>query len=438
MRYKKAWSGVLFCLFAFISLSAQQPLSLAQAIEMGLEKNFDIRLGEARTDLAANNNTWGAAGRWPSIGLTINSNNRGSNVDNPASFLNGNFSNISGTGRVDLNWTLFEGFKVGITKEKLEQLEQLSEGNAALVVENSLQAIILGYYTVLLEKERMEVFRKNLKLSRDRFNYLDSKRELGSGTTFDLLQFKNAYLNDSSAVLLQTLNYRNSLRNLNLLLGQEPEKVWSLTQTLEANPQNWALSKLQESLAANNTNLKNQYLNLEILQKDIDIAKTSLYPRLDMNLGSSYTPNRFYRADLGAIIGKTFDYYANFTLSYTLFNGGNIKRNIESTRLNQRLGQLTIQQMKFSLNSQLVSIYELYGTRKQLLGLSAASLETAALNLEMAEDKFKLGLINSFDYRDIQRAHLAAALLRLEAIYSLKDAEVQILRLTGGILDVKE
>ena len=40
-----------------------------------------------------------------------------------------------------------------IQKEQLELLEQQSEGNAALVIENSIQSVVLAYHNVRLQEE---------------------------------------------------------------------------------------------------------------------------------------------------------------------------------------------------------------------------------------------------------------------------------------------
>ena len=155
-----------------LSAAAQRPLELGEALAMALHNNFDIRIEDARTEVARNNNTWEAAGRYPTVALSVQNGNRLSNVDNPASFLNGQFSNVGVTGTVDLNWNLFSGFRVQISKARLEELQRQSEGNVSLVVENSLQAVILQYYNCLVQQERVRVLEANLALSRDRMAYV--------------------------------------------------------------------------------------------------------------------------------------------------------------------------------------------------------------------------------------------------------------------------
>ena len=65
-------------------------------------------------------------------------------------------------------------------------------------------------------------------------------------------------------------------------------------------------------------------------------------------------------------------------------------------------------------------------------------LEAAEMNLQIAEEKYRTGAINSFNYRDIQLIYLNSAFRRLQAIYDLIDSHTNLTRLTGGFLDETE
>jgi outer membrane protein TolC len=65
-------------------------------------------------------------------------------------------------------------------------------------------------------------------------------------------------------------------------------------------------------------------------------------------------------------------------------------------------------------------------------------VRSAALNLELADERFQTGTINSFDFRQIQVNYLNTALNNLQARFDLLDSETELLRLTGGILNEYE
>ncbi len=75
------------------------------------------------------------------------------------------------TAGVGLNWVLFDGFRVNITKAKLDNLEALFEGRLGVVIEGTIEDMIMGYYLVLLQQERLKVLQTVMRLSEDRYSY---------------------------------------------------------------------------------------------------------------------------------------------------------------------------------------------------------------------------------------------------------------------------
>ncbi|MBE9492260.1 MAG: TolC family protein [Bacteroidetes bacterium] len=427
---------MMILLFSLQSLFSQQQLSLQEAILIGLNNNYQIRICQNDVIVAENNNAWGTAGLFPSVTLGANQVNR---FDNQPDF------QVPGTRDkiytnniapyVNVRWNLFSAFNVRINKQKLELLEGLTEGFSALMVENTVQAIILAYYNALLQKETDSVLKEVKKLSRDRYEYVLFRKELGSAVTYDVLQAKNAYFEDSTNYLLQQLNVRNAMLNLRLLLGEEnTETEYILTDRFRIVNQEFSLDSLSKQMFAHNKTLINQYLNQEILKKEVAFQKSYLYPTLSLNAGFDHFNTRTQYEGNDPAYSYNLDYYANLSLSFNLSNGGNVRRAIRNANIEQETGELEIQELKLVLGNQLTNYYELYKIRKQLYDVSEVNLESARLNLEISTDKFRSGAINSFNFRDVQVIYLRAAFQRLKAIYNLIDTHTEILRITGGII----
>ncbi len=441
----------LFALFA-ISLTvlcfqgpviAQEPLSLSQAIGTGLENNFSIQIEQNKQLQAAKRNTWGQAGMFPNITLNASPSlsYQDSETDHPFRF-GGSSASRGITPSVQANWVLFDGMNVRISKEKLQLLQNQSDGNAQVIVENTVQAIILAYYTVLLEGKRTQVFSNTMDLSKDRHEYVKSKGALGSAATFDILSDKNAYLTDSSNYLTQALNHKNAIRNLNLLLARPIDQGYRFTDSLAVQKTDFTLDEMAAAMKSSNSNLKNQYINLDILQTDIGMARSALYPKLALNVSGN---NGWNHVELGTPIGNpanpisginttALGLSANLTLSFTLFNGRKIQNQIKNARIQEQIGQLQTRDFELALDNSLISTFDRYRLRQSLNGIAATNLETAGLNLGMGKERYRNGSINSFNYRDLQAAYLQAALAYYQSIYNLIESKTELLRLTGGIL----
>lgn len=419
-------------------VNAQKQLSLSDAIKIGLENNFQIEIADYNMQIARNNNNWGEAGMYPTLDLTFNQNNNISDQSrNPTSFIRDKLITNSLSEAVALNWTLFNGFKVKTTKERLDLLVKQSEGNAALVVESSLQSIVLAYYNCVLQQEKLSVLGILVKNSKRKYDYAISKSDLGVSSSFDALQFKNSYLSDTTNYLMQELAYSNSLRNLLLVMGVDSLEEVELTNKINPPLLTYQYDDLRAKMVKNNQTLINQFLNIELMNNSIDLAESALYPVVSFNSGIQMGQNHFKASQLGLEgNGGTLNYYANFTVAYRLFNGGKVKRAIQNAKLTEKIAEVTQEEMEFKLTSQLQGYLDLYETRLSILKLATETYNSAATNMELAEERFKGGVINSFNLRDIEIAFLNAAIVRLEASYNLYAAYVDLLRVTGGIIDV--
>ena len=431
---------------------AQEPLSLSDAIAKGLENNYDINIERKNVEIAENNNSWGEAGRYPSITLSIAQNNRlTDNIKTASPFqLQDQTMSNSLNPSINLNWTLFGGFRANISKNRLEELQAQSYGNADIVIANTLQSIILGYYRAVLEKERLEEFKKQLTLSGDKFEYTRVKSEIGSAVSSDLLLEEANYLTDSVNFINQELSYRNAIIDLNVLLGvQDVERTYEFTDALETELDEYEMADLMARLETQNVDLKKQYISNQLLSYDVRLSRSEKYPQLTLNAGHSHDRSR---VDLSNAMFPSPDgtsspgpseplsavtdvYFANFTLSYTLFNGRKINRAIENVLIREDIENIRTEKLKNALYGDLAKALDQYQIRTRLYRISSRRKEATQTTLQIVEEKFKNGTINSFDYRTVQNDNLSAGIQELQSLYNVIDAKVKLMRLTGGIIE---
>ena len=272
---------VLFLSIAQLGV-AQNDLSLADAIKIGLDNNYQIQIAERNVEIAKNNNDWSVAGRYPSIDVSANFNNSYSNNNNPISFIPEISSWSTGlTPAIQANWVFFDGYRVRFTKRQLEELESLSEGNAKLVIENTIQSIILAYYNVLIQQEQLDVLEEVLQLSKDRIDYQNVRKEFGQSGTFELLQAQDAYFNDSTTYLIQKNLFETAIRDLNLAMGEDNLNTsYQLNDALSFEPQSYDYEAMQSKMLADNQSLKNQFINRELANINTRITESAKYPPL--------------------------------------------------------------------------------------------------------------------------------------------------------------
>nr|NQU89838.1 TolC family protein [Bacteroidota bacterium] len=309
-----------------------------------------------------------------------------------------------------------------------------SEGYAAVIVENTIQGIILAYYNILLQTEILNVLEEVKGLSRDRYAYMKTKQQFGSAVTFDVLQANDAYLSDSVNYLQQELNLQNATLLLKLLLALDENSQFKLIDEFNVDVNDYILDTLMGKMLKSNKTLLNQYINQKIYENSTALAKGHIYPSLYLGAGADYANSRLKYTGQDAGNYYSSGYYANFTLSFNLFNGGATRRAVQNALIDEDIGLITLDELKRTLSNQMQNQYDLFNIRKNLMVVAEASRESTGLNLQIAAEKFKAGAINSFNYRDIQLRYLNSSIRRLEAIFNLINTETELLRLTGGIV----
>ncbi len=424
---KKIISSIVFVMMVVFA-SAQQQLAVFEAIQKALQNNYDIQLQAKDREIAAINNNWGTAGRYPTLSFSASSNNEADfNEDD-------DFNQFRLVGGVSLNWTLFNGFKVNITKSRLEELEKLSEGHTAVLVEQTVQSVIMAYNSVLLEQKKLDVYTENVQLSNDRLEYEKMRKELGSAVSYEVLQAQNSYLDDKSQVMLQEANVKSAMRELAFLMGEE-NTSYKLTDDIEADTVSYNQEELLNIMLNGNKNLQNQFIAISLAEKEIQLAKANYHPTISLNAGGQVVDmDRNYNSGQ-EMSSLSSNVYGNLSLSYSIFNGGVRKRAVQIAKIEEEAAYIEQEEMELSLTNQLHQLLDFYRARKSMLKLADERLGVARLNLDISQQKFKAGTINSFNYRDVQLIYQNAATAYFDALYNLIDVQTSILRLTGQMVN---
>ncbi|WP_420458475.1 TolC family protein [Neolewinella sp.] len=425
-------------------------LSLSDAIQRGLDNNFQIRIAESQLAVAQNNDDYALTQKYPTITVGLSPGVGYRNQSNPASIVvQSTTTSYSVAPIVQLNWVLFNGGRIAINKERLETLADLSKGQLQLQIENTVQDIIDAYYTAVVQREQIEVRRRVLALSRDRIEYQQVRREFGQGGTFDELQARDAYLSDSTNLVVQQVNYANAVRNLLQLLGEETlDRPVDLTTELTYEETAYDPADLEARLLASNRNLQNLLINRDLAALQTRLIETERAPTFGIGASTSYDigvqtgtqtfefggdqPGR--EQELPGIAARTLAGNVGFTASYLLFDGGNRRVRIQSARLEEITAQLDYQSAQQQLRTALQNTTALYANQTRIIGITQELIENAERNLEIAEERFSGGTINSFDYRQIQLNYANAEFQLLDALLNLKQTETELLRVTGQII----
>jgi outer membrane protein TolC len=145
---------------------------------------------------------------------------------------------------------------------------------------------------------------------------------------------------------------------------------------------------------------------------------------------NSEFPNPYVHS---SFINKGFN--AGVNLSWNIFDGGTTKIRVQNAQINLENQQIRKEQLKHQLRSFISNTYYNYQNKRYVLQSQKENLKTAQRNFERTGEQFKLGSVSSVEYRQAQLNLLNAQTAILHAKYDAKIVELQLLQVTGRLLD---
>jgi len=427
----------LFLFFMALSgwAQAQANLSLADAIRIGLEKNYAIRIAKNEQLIADNNHSLGNAGFLPTVTAQFDQNN--ANNDTRQEFLSGqslerdNAKSDNTAATVGLSWTIFDGLKMFTTYEKLGELKKLGEADAKVRIEATVATIIQAYAQLVQNNQQLLVADKNVGISEERLALAEERFQLGSGSKLDVLNARVDLNADKSARLQQNQLTEEARVNLNELLGRSATTAITPTDSLQAGTI-LQMEQLRNDALKQNPALLIAESNRRIAKMELKEVQSAMLPRVDL-LGDYHWNRSSSEAGFLASNQNTGINYG-VRASINLFNGFQVQRERQNARIRIETANMKLEQERLVLEAGLNKVYLLYANALQMLELEKENLDVAAQNLDVANERFKLGAQTALELREAQRQYIAAETRLINARYLVMVSRTELLRLSGKLL----
>ena len=432
---RKTIIAIIVCCAAG-NLQAQQHYTLRSCLETGLEKNYSIRMVRNEEQISKNNATLGNAGYLPTLDLSAGFNGNINDTETQARST-GEKNKTTGVfdktlnASLNLNWTIFDGFKIQASYARLKELEQQGETQTRIAIEDFIAELTAEYYNYIQQEIRLKNFRYAMSLSKERLRIVEERYIVGNFSRLDLQQARVDYNADRAQYMKQQESVKTSRIRLNELMAND-----DMSQPITVNDSiidlNHLLSfdELWQSTLNNNASLLKSEQNKKIAVLDMKAVKSRNYPYLRLNAGYGYTLNKYEisstsrRDNLGLNFG--------LTMGFNIFDG-NRKREIKNARIAIENAQLQQEDLRQALNADLSNLWQAYQNNMEMLKLERENLIAAIENHEIASERYMLGNLSGIEMREAQKSLLDAEERILSAEYDTKICEISLLQLSGNI-----
>lgn len=428
----------LFLLFlpGFVIAQNNGLLSYQQAVAIALKNNFDILIAANQAEILNKENQLGNAGFFPTLDFNA-SGNAASNTTRQE-FANGQTVNRPGVISTNisagafLSYTVFDGWKMFATKERLRLLAEQGELSFKLQIETVLENLTLAYYQIVRQEQLIRGIRSAMEVSEERIQLAEKKLQIGSGSKVEVLQGK-LDLNAQKANLIQQQNLLREFRqNLLLLMQSDSKGPFSVDSNFVFDPLE-AMDDIQSRVERNNRNLLSLQKGISIIRQQQREIKSQQYPRLVINNGYAFGRNQSTAGF--ALFNQNIGNNLGFVFTWNIFNGWNTRRQLLVADLQLKQKNLEVDQMKASLFTAVDIAYMRWLGDREALSLEEANILLAEQSLFIMRERMKLGLGNYLELKESQSSYEAAISRLVTARYNLKESETKLKRITGKFVD---
>lgn len=434
----KLFRLAIFALLSPIAAQAQQMLTLEDAIQQGITKQYSIQISRQRERIAANENSLGNAGFLPTITGTATKNYTISGLDQ--SFFGGvrpplvqsGVNSNSGNAGVAMAWTLYDGKGMFILRDRYKELQNLGAKQTESSIENFIALISTTYYDIIRQNLRVNNFKKGLEISNDRLKLAKDRYEVGQGSKVDYYSAQVDYNEDKALLIAQEQSFTNTKIGFNTLLVKDYKADFQIVNTIDLLPK-LKLSELKMSALSQNPTLIGAILSKKISDLDTKNLQSQQKPQIDLLAGYALS-NVANGAGFGVEKGSSDVFNYGLRATINIFDGYNQKRRIQNAKINAEIAALQIEDLKNALLSALEKTYVTYENSMNLIQLETENYTIAKQNIDIAFDRFKVGIATSYELREVQRNAVAAETRLIEAKYAAKAAEIELIRLSGNLL----
>jgi outer membrane protein TolC len=419
----------------FGQASAQNTLTIAEAIQLATQNNVQMQLAQNSVNLAQSNNTRGNAGQLPTVNFSASQDNSINNVRQQ--FLSGASNDRKGARNstlqagIEANWTLWDGKRMFTARQRLQEVVRNQQMMSQMQKQQIVYQVYRNYLLLIQQKQLYKLYEQAVELSAKRLKVAQDKLEAGKVAKTEVLRAQVDLNADKSQLLRQKNAIQDAKITLNLLLGRNAETDFEPTDSFALPTSIENLPALQQE--AETKNLAYQQLQIEqnINTLQLKELEGERQPQIDLRAGYNY--NRLQSQAGFLLRNQTYGGHIGLSLLYPLFNGYDLRRRMQNNRITSEGLKIERTQINQNINQNLARAYTRYQNNRELLTLEEENVKVAEQNFALAQDQNQLGLTTSLELRTAQQNLTQALTRKTTAEYEIKLTEIDLLFWAGKL-----
>lgn len=418
---------------------SQELLTVEQAVAAALQNNYDIRLIRNDSVLAALNNSYAYAAFLPTLnaqaGLIFNNNNIKQKLADGSERNRKGVRSNNLQSSVNLNWTIFDGFKMFATRDKLQEILNLGEIAVRNQVVNSSSDVIKTYYNIVRQKQQLKAIEEQMQLNETLLEQAEKRLSVGLGAKPAILQAKVDLNAQRAARLRQQTLIEQLKEQLNQLMVMARETRYEVADSIPFD-NSLVVTDIMAQAEQNSPEILLAKQNIKIAGLTLKEARADRWPVVSFNSAYNFnrTENKEVVNNFSTLLNRNAGFNYGLSAAIPLFNGFNVRRQIKIAKLDVDYQTTLYEYQRWRTNVAVSVAYKDYELQKKTLALEEENIVLAKENVFIASERLRLGITTFVELREAQQSLEESYNRLIAARYDTKVAETELLRLKGDLV----
>ncbi|WP_194766926.1 TolC family protein [Tamlana sp. I1] len=413
-----------FLFVATISFAQEKKWTLQECVDYALENNISVKQAELDTKVADQDLVSAKGNFLPNLSGSASQNY------NFGSFIGQDGNRVSRDSRgnsfgLSSGTTIFNGFQNTNIYKQAKLGIQSSQLQLSILKDNISLNVVNQYLNIMLNRENLKVAHEQVDITTKQVNQIQELVNSGVRPKADLYEVTAQLASDQERLI----NAENSLDLANLALAQllQISSEGFEVSTMEIDLpyvvlEHKSAADIYDFALSSRPEIKIAELNIEDAELGANIAKSRFYPTLSFGagLGTSYQhfqgqedlrpiidpsdPNNIVFVDngFGQQLEDNLGYNFGLSLNIPIFNRFQTKVNVNKAEINIKKLEYSLEQEKQDLRTNIEQAYADAKAAFNQYQASKASLDAQTESFKNAEESYKLGVMNSFDFEQVR------------------------------------
>jgi outer membrane protein len=455
-------------LFLFLSIvfsafsqdiDSNKKWTLQECVDYAIENNISVKQNEYNVNLAEITKKDAIGNFLPTLNAQGNHAwNSGLNVDVTTGLLRNQTTQTTSAG-IGSGITIFNGLR-NLNELRRADLTILANQYQVDKIKDDISLnVINAYLLVLFNKEAVKVAEPQLEVTREQLNRTSKLVEAGTLPRGDLFDIQATIASDEQNLVVTQNNVKLSLISLAQLLQLRDYDNFDIADEEIAtlplvNLGSYTVDQIYQKALENRNEIKVAKTNIDIAEKDISLAKGNLYPTLtgffnwnsrystfDRIVGSEIDPDNptviigqvegtgqnVISPNFKPVTGDAADFSDQFDdnagtnygigLQIPILNGFRASNNVKRAKINYEQTKYQLTQEELNLERTINTVYADAQGSLKVYEAAQKSVLAQEESFRYAQEKYNVGIMNSFEYSQIKNRLVKAQSDYLRAKY---------------------